>query len=237
MEVRIPTLAGSEATAWDLLFDLYSSYPNGWVVVGAQMVVLHAAFHGVARPIRTDDADVLIDIRSVNVRDIAQWFVNKDFDLDSVSPEGIGHRFVREGVAIDLLSIDHTENEESRTTIPPARTVEVPGGRQALTRTLEATVHFDDKTGLVPIPDWLGSVGLKARAAKSLPDQREKHIRDLILLLGLPVDLPSQVDLISKRERKHLREAAELITEANWTSVSRAIDPRNARAALGLLTR
>lgn len=234
MEIQLPALGGSENEAWALLLDLYETYPRGWAVVGAQMVTLHAAHHGVVRPVRTRDTDVLVDIRTAVIQDFANWLVARDFELEGVSPDGIGHRFVRGGVTIDLLSIDHSPRE-SRTTLPPARTVEVPGGRQAMNRTLRATIHAGNLEGTIPLPDWPGAVLLKARAAVSIPQERQKHLRDLALLLGLPVNLPSEAKTLSAQERKRLRQAAGLMTDAILQSVAQAIDPRNAEIAMSIL--
>jgi predicted nucleotidyltransferase len=237
MEVQLSALEGPEIDAWTLLFHLHTAYPDGWMVVGAQMVIVHAARYEISRPVRTGDTDVLVDIRSVDIREVAQWLLREGFELEGVSAEGIGHRFFRGEVKIDLLSIDHSGKSANRTTVPPARTIEVPGGRQAINRTVEATIHIGNETGTIPIPDWIGAILLKARAAVSLPQERQKHLRDLALLLGLPADLPRHVETITKRERKRLREGIELITEDTWTSVRRSIDPRNAQIAISLLLR
>lgn len=235
MEIRLPRLEGPEIEAWNLLFDLYRDHPTGWTVVGAQMVVLHAAFHGVSRPVRTRDTDVLVDIRAINLQDVAAWLKEKDFDLEGISVDGIGHRFVRGAVTFDLLSIDHI-GEADRTTVPPARTVEVPGGRQAIGRTLDAHVHIgEDLEGVIPLPDWAGAILLKARAAVSISEEKEKHIRDLALLLGLPVDLVTEASTLSKTERKRIREASPLLTDDVWASVARSIDPRNGKIAMNVL--
>lgn len=234
MEIQLPRLEGSEMEAWSLLFDLYVSYPNGWAIVGAQMVVLHAAHHGISRPVRTGDTDVLVDLRTVSIREVAAWLIERGFELDGVSAEGIGHRFVRGGVKMDLLSIDHA-GEASRTTVPPARTVEVPGGRQAIARTVQATIRIGDSRGVVPLPDWPGAVLLKARAAVSIPQEREKHLRDFALLLGLPVDLIKENPTLSTQERRRIREAAALMTDEVWVSVARSVDPRNGRIAMSVL--
>lgn len=127
MEAELPRLEGPGIEAWNLLFDLYEAHPTGWAVVGAQMVILHAAHHGVTRPVRTPDTDALVDIRAINLQEIAAWLIEKGFELEGNSADGVGHRSVKGGVKIDLLSIDHT-GATSRTTVSPARTVEVPGG-------------------------------------------------------------------------------------------------------------
>lgn len=107
MEVQLSALEGPEIDAWTLLFHLHTAYPDGWMVVGAQMVIVHAARYEISRPVRTGDTDVLVDIRSVDIREVAQWLLREGFELEGVSAEGIGHRFFRGEVKIDLLSIDH----------------------------------------------------------------------------------------------------------------------------------
>lgn len=234
MEIELPRLEGPEIEAWDLLFDLYRDHPARWAVVGAQMVVLHAAYHGITRPVRTRDTDVLVDIRAVNLQAVAAWLKERDFELEGISVDGIGHRFVRGAVTIDLLSIDHTD-ETSRTTVPPARTVEVPGGRQAISRTVDARVHIDGSEGVVPLPDWTGAVLLKARASVSFPEEREKHVTDLALLLSLPVDIGEEATKLSRKERSQIGDASPLLTEEVWARVVGSVDPRNGRIAVTVL--
>ena len=220
MDVRLPRSEESQVDNWRLLFDLNEEYPNAWMLVGAQMVIVHAARYEISRPVRTDDTDVLVDIRTVKIRSVAQWLQEKGFELEGVSLEGIGHKFTRGPLTIDLLSIDHSGQESNRLTVRPARTVEVPGGRQAFKRAVSATIHVGKLQGTIAIPDWIGAIGLKARAVLAVSDQRAKHLRDLALLLGLPVDFSSQSATVSKEERKYLRQAANLITEEVWTGVS-----------------
>lgn len=173
MEVRLPPLEGHEREAWRLLFSLYEEFKSGWAVVGAQMVVLHAGAFGVPRPVRTVDTDVLVDVRAIDIQKVAGWLRSNEYDLDGISAEGIGHRFINinAGVRIDILSIDHSGNAD-RTTVPPARTVEVPGGRNAIGRIIEASIETGELMGKVPLPGWLGAVTLKARAAVEFGSER-----------------------------------------------------------------
>lgn len=218
-----------------MLFDLAAELPDGWVLAGSQMVIVHAAAHGVGRPLVTEDADVLVDVRGLATADVAKWLRDRGFELEDVSTEGVGHRFRRGGVAIDVLAIDHVDSADL-TTVPPAHTIEVPGGRRAVGRLTRATITAaDGQTETVPIPDWLGAVLLKARAVTEVPDQREKHAQDLVLLLSLPVDVRGWVNELAGRDRQHLRRARALLNEQAWRSVASAVDTRIGRAALELL--
>ncbi|MGH3442485.1 MAG: hypothetical protein ACRDUY_10700 [Nitriliruptorales bacterium] len=89
-------------------------------------------------------------------------------------------------------------------------------------------------SGRVPIPDWLGAVQLKARAA-SIRREREKHLRDLALLLGLPVDVATCAAALSGRERVQIQGAVDLIDGEIWSSVGGSVDVRSARAAARLV--
>jgi len=235
VNVTLPPLAGPLADVWPLLFTLADERPTGWCLVGSQMVILHAAAHGVERPLTTEDADIVVDIRELPTTNVARWLLDQQFQLQDVSPDGIGHRFRRGGIVVDILAIDHADASD-RTTIPPARTVAVPGGRRAMGRVIMATVTTGKHAGALPVPDWLGSVLLKARAVLDVVDERAKHLQDLALLLGLPEDIPGWTDELAGQDRKHLRRAGELLDEATWRAVGRAIDVRNAQAALALLT-
>ena len=237
MRVELPALADPSDAVWPLLFRLAEQEPVGWSIVGAQMVMLHASHHGIRRPLITQDLDIVVDIRTVSPRAIADRLTNMGFTLAALSTEGTGHRFVRGRASIDLLSIDH-QGSADLTTVPPARTIPIAGGRRAIDRSsmIEVVTH-EGETGTVPLPDWLGAVLLKSRASLTVPAHRQKHLQDLALLLGLPTDVVGWAAQLAGRDRRHLREGGALISEATWRAVSSAIDVSTARTALGILTR
>lgn len=236
MNITPPTMTGPLKDVWPLLFQLAEDRPSGRALAGAQMVVLHAAHHGVARPLVTRDADILVDVRSLATTQVAQWLRQRGFELCDVASSGIGHRFRRGHLVVDVLALDHTP-ASNRTTVAPARTIEVPGGRRAISRTVNATVATaTGRTGTIPLPDWLGAVLLKARAVVSVPDHRAKHCQDLALLLSLPIDIDDWVGEVAGRDRSHLRKAGALLNEDAWRAVAAAVDIRTGQAALRLLT-
>lgn len=236
LDVTLSAVTGPEAELWPLLFELANDVPDGWALIGAQMVILHAAAHGVTRPVRTRDLDVLVDLRSLRPTEIVEWLHERGFELSGVSPEGVGHEFQRRQIRIDVLGTDHAGPRTDKTTVPPARTVEVPGGRRAIGRLTAARVTMGPVEGTLPLPDWLGALQLKARAALALSD-REKHLRDLALLLGLPVDVAGFAAGLSGKERTQLQRAFDLLDDATWSSVGGSVDLREARAAARLIGR
>ncbi|HEX9712291.1 MAG TPA: hypothetical protein VGB52_07030 [Actinomycetota bacterium] len=234
--IDVPMLGGPAAELWPVLFDLAEEFPNAWALVGAQMVVLHALDHGVSRPSYTEDADVLVDIRSLAPGRVAAYLTAHGFELDGVSADGVGHRFVREGLAIDVLAIDNAGSRADRTTIPPARTVLVPGGRQAMSHLDMARVVLADGSGDVPVPNWTGALILKSRAALSFAEDQDKHLQDVALLLSLPVDVDGLRRSMSRSERSYVRKALLKLDDRIWRAVGRSIDERIGRAAATLLS-
>ena len=87
---------------------------------------------------------------------------------------------------IDLLA---PEGLGPVTTTPPGRTVQVPGGTQALDRTALLPVEHAGQRGLVPRPSLLGAIVVKA-AAISVDDLPRAQEHDLALLLSLVADRP-----------------------------------------------
>ena len=237
LEVQFPALRKADAEIWPLLFELASDYPRGWAVVGAQMVILHVTALGLSRPLRTQDTDILVDLQTMSPEVICQWLLDHDFNMDRINPFGVAHIFRRSGLRIDVLATDHAGPRTPRTTIPPARTVEVPGGRKAVSGLTAARVTIEGLSGDVPVPDWVGALILKARAATVLPDPEEKHLTDFALLLGLPVDARRFAETLTSRERRQLQRAIDRIHDSIWNSVAGNVDPRAGRAAARLVGR
>jgi predicted nucleotidyltransferase len=234
--IDFPALGGGAADVWPILFDLAEEFPDSWALVGAQMVVLHALAYGVSRPSYTADADVLVNVRSLRTRQVAEYLESKGFVLAGVSADGVGHLFEREQVKIDVLAVDNIGRRADTTTVPPAHTVQVPGGTQAMRHVEHAVVVAEGREGHVPLPAWEGALVLKSRAALSFAGDRDKHLQDVALLLGLPVDVPAAAKAMDRSERKYIRHALEMLDTSTWRAVSRAIDERVGRAAAALLS-
>lgn len=138
-------------------------------------------------------------------------------------------------MVIDVLAPDHVGERASLVTSPPGRTLEVPGGTQALQRTELVGVVHEGRVATVPRPSLLGSIVGKA-AACGLPGNNSRHLRDLALLLSLvsdPFDLSEQV---TKSDRRYLRLSAALeeLDHEAWRSLGggHARDGQAARAVL-----
>lgn len=201
-----------ELALWHALIDL-AERTGGWTLIGARMVELHAAEKGQQTMRISLDGDVLADARHRPnaVRRVAQVLVAEKFVLQEPSYMGVGHSFVRGEVEIDVLAPEHLGrgSERARTTLSGARTVEVPGGRQALARTERVDVRAGARRGQVPRPDLLGAILLKARAVE-IDDVPENQRSDLALLLSLVEDADDLATQLRGRERAWLRRRREL---------------------------
>jgi hypothetical protein len=62
--IELHALAGTERELWDALLDLAEGQPDGWTLVGGQMVLPRALERGRLPPRVTRDLDVLADLRA-----------------------------------------------------------------------------------------------------------------------------------------------------------------------------
>jgi hypothetical protein len=235
--IHIPSPTEREKAMWRVLLDLAREQRH-WTLIGARMVALHAFEHGRSVTHVTVDADALADARERPnpVRGLAQILTGRGFTLVEPNAFGEAHTFTREGVEIDVLAPDHlgARADDARTTIPPAHTVAVPGGRQALARSESVTIELDGMEGDLPRPDLLGAILLKARAVDL--GRAAVHRGDLALLLSLVEDPDHLATALRGGEAAWLRERAEMEDPSAdcWVAL-----PRDARirgvAALRIL--
>lgn len=237
--VELPTLSGHDDELWLTLIELSDLRPGEWTLVGGQMVFLHAMEHRVIPPRVSTDLDVLVNARVVTggVREFVVAIESIGFELDGASPEGLAHRYGRGKVSVDVLAPEGLGLRADLTTTPPGRTLQVPGGTQALNRTELLPVRVGSLTGLVPRPSLLGAIVSKA-VAVDVDDVPDAQRQDLALLLSLVVDPLAMAGDLTAKDRRRLRERREFgdVSLPAWG----ALDPDTAnrgRAAYSLLVR
>jgi hypothetical protein len=214
----------ASGAVWDALLDLSARQPRGWTLVGAQMVILLGHESGRVLPRATADADLVVDVRSVRggTAQLSSLLVDIGFELEGVDAFGVGHRFGKGDARIDVLAPDGLPKSNKRltTTIPPAHTVSVPGGTQALHRTRLVDIQRDQRVGQVPCPDLLGAILVKARAV-DVADLPEAQLSDLAFLFGLVEDPRRLSTDLQGNERNWLKRRAELLNRDHpaWRSV------------------
>ncbi len=235
----LPTLPGHDDDLWDTLIELTELRPGEWTLIGGQMVYLHAIEHAATPPRVSTDLDVLVNARIATggVAGFVAAIELRGFSLEGTSPEGLAHRYRREGVSIDVLAPEGLGPRTNLTTTPPGRTLEVPGGTQALNRTELLSIHTSTATGQVPRPSLLGAIIAKAEAVgvDDAPDAQRLDLAFLLSLVKEPLDLATRM---TPKDRRRLRARTELTDPQHptWRGLPPAQRDR-ARATFALLIR
>lgn len=204
--IQVPESGDSSHEMWTELFELERSCGVAWTLIGAHMVALHGWANGRDQIRPSRDADVLVDARALTgaTAKVSSFLSDREFVLDGASPDGVGHRFTHGAVSVDVLGPDGVGEKADLTTLGDAHTVRVPGGTQALRRSSSVEVRSRDVSGLIPLPDLLGSLLVKVRAISvgRTPDaQRE----DVAFLLSLILDPDAVASDITPKERGWLK--------------------------------
>ena len=119
--IVMPAMAQGQEAAWHGVLDLYEAHPEGWTLIGGQLVHLHCAERGFAPQRPTDDADTVVNARSAQVPGaVTASLKDLEFAADPASVDGIQHRWTRGDAVIDVPSGD-TPTEHSRDARPPER--------------------------------------------------------------------------------------------------------------------
>ena len=61
--IELPDFAGHATELWNALIDVAEAAPTGWVLVGGQMVLLHALEHNIQWPRVSTHLDVIVNAR------------------------------------------------------------------------------------------------------------------------------------------------------------------------------
>ena len=204
--IVMPPMLGGQLASWHAVLDLYERQSVGWTVVGGQMVHLWCAERG-HRPQRpTDDIDTILDIRTYPglLRTVTELLQLDGFGA-STSADGLQHRWVRHDAVIDVMLADGVgRRSRSRGGAGGGRTIEAPGGTQALDRTEIVTVQVADRIGCVPRPDLLGALVIKAAAHAAGGGWKGRHRTDFVVLATLAGRVDVQKPM-NRKDRQRLR--------------------------------
>jgi predicted nucleotidyltransferase len=212
--VRLPAMSGPLQALWDVIASIAQIVPSHrWVLVGGQMVTLHALAAG-RTPVRVShDVDVLADL--LTARDGLRMCVDAVGALGLAPQEdssGRLYRFtraldgVRDGVSVDILAPDHTPPAWPLRTARGKDTIAVDGGRQALQRAGLITVTHGSLLVSVPVPDPLGALVLKAAAWIVDARDRDRHAYDAALLTSLISDPIGERTRFAGSDRRRLNK-------------------------------
>ena len=216
------------------------------------MVQLHGIAAGlpVVRP--TNDVDVLLHVETARGRaaQVARGLEELGYQLaPGIDPRtGTAHRFIRDGAAVDLVSsrADRAVVDVVAADHAPPRTLErlrgydlvrVPGGTQALRRTVQAELEITGSARTtVSVPDAFGALILKAAAHKTDARDRERHLTDAAVLLACVDPFEDRASSGSDRSRLlHLRRHLADPTAPAWLLLPEDAR-RNGQTALDVLS-
>lgn len=225
--IELPPLAGPLDTLWELIVDLAEQLPpDGWVLVGGQMVMLHGQLAGRSATRASQDVDVLADLLTDDAGLARCVHVARELDLQP-QPDAAGkvYRFVRahDDARIDLLAPDHTPPRRRLRTVG-GDTIRIEGGTQALRRATTVHVVKGERTARVPVPDLLGALVLKAAAWAVDNRDRERHSGDAAFLTSLIADPLAERDRFAGSDRKRLLRLDQVLGAPDATEWRRLGD-------------
>jgi hypothetical protein len=205
----MPAMSDEQTASWHALMDLYERLPNGWTLVGGQLVHVHCAERDHYPPRPTDDADTVVDIRADP--DMLESFTQVLLDLGfkpDMSGDGLQHRWRKGAAQIDVLLPDGVgERAAARIGAGGAPTLTTPGGTQALRRTAALAVSVDGRHGWVRRPDLVGALVMKAAAHTAPGDSgKGRHRMDFVTLTILISRRDFPEAGLSNKDRKRLRD-------------------------------
>jgi hypothetical protein len=240
-EIRIGALDPDTMALWRTVAKVAQSLDDDrmrWSLVGGLMVALYAIESGqIARP--TTDIDILGDARQRPSG--TEWVTSRLQDDLGASRHEIsgldaekGFRFEVDGQIVDVLAPDGLGRRPM--TDRQLRTIQIPGGSQALSRTETVVIVVDDQRVRLRRPTLLGAILLKARSLQ-VHSRPEDQRQDLITLLGATTDPRASAETLRARERQWLRDAKAALNldDAELDATVDRVRLRIARAAWRLL--
>jgi hypothetical protein len=206
--IDVPEQGDGAHRLWCDLLDLARELPGIWTVIGAQMVALYAWEAEIeTRP--SQDIDVLANVRlqTTAPQEIARFLVERGYEPE-ILRGGLAHLFRRDEVGeIDLFVPDGIGDRTPTRTIPPNRTIRIPGGTQALVRSEPVAIRTRDVEGEILRPNLLGAIIVKLRAI-DVDDVPNAQRADVALLLGLVEDPDSLARELTRTDRRIVRRHA-----------------------------
>lgn len=234
--VHIDPATAEGRQLWKRALELAAEFGTDqpWALVGGLMVQLHAFEHGADSRLTTD-IDFLGDSRlrpAMTVR-MAEMLDERGAEM-AMPPRGnesLGYRFEIDGSVVEILGSDGVRRDPK--TLGNYRTIQVPGGTQALARAEIVGISLD---GAEPVavkrPNLLGAILIKARAVEKRRDKFESDRQDLIRLLTFVEDPRALAGELKKSERKWLRKIDPLLGFESAGSLNELFEPEELAAAV-----
>lgn len=212
MSVILPTTSAAQDASWRGLFYLAARVPDGWTLVGGQMVHLLCAERGVTPHRATPDVDTVLDVRRNPqiLMTVTSTLEAAGFRSLGVTMGGKQHRWEREEAIIDVLIPQLTGRAATNKGAGGSPGLETPGAQYALNRSERVQVTVGSETGFVNRPTLIGAVVAKAAAYSVTVDiGRARHLGDLALLASMLTARDLRDIGLVKGEKRYLCPAVE----------------------------
>lgn len=238
--IDVPVASAGQEASWHALLDLHDAVPDAWVLVGGQMVHLHAAERGYQLVRPTDDADAVLDVklRPTILHDVTATLVEMGFTSAGVSPSGIEHRWNRGEAQIDVL-IPQGLGERLRAKVvgvSGSPTVETPAGQIVVDHAELVDVRIGARAATVRRPTLLGALIAKAAADTTVSSSSAaagRHLEDFVAMSAMlkVSDLAGTAG--SRNQRQYVNRALERVS----SRADLREDHPNSRVGLARLAR
>ncbi|HWS34351.1 MAG TPA: hypothetical protein VN408_16620 [Actinoplanes sp.] len=186
--VMPPTVPPAQRAAWLLAGRLYGRVPEGWTIIGGQMVQFHGWRAGTVPTRATTDLDAGIAARAdPNAFRILSAAVQELGLQPVLHPTGIEHRWHRQlenggRVQVDLL-LPSGLGERSQTSAHGRPGIQSHGVEWATDLSRLWHVDVEGHQMVVPVPSLLGAVVAKASALLNTSDSDpDRHLSDIVFL-------------------------------------------------------
>jgi predicted nucleotidyltransferase len=231
--IDLDRLVGNDAV-WKAIVEIAAALRSDeWALVGGQMVALHGFVSGVTPPRATDDIDIVADV--IVRRGVLSRCAGVLESLDYVPQPSITgrtlHRFTGARGHVDLVVPDHVP-ASLVSKLRGYQPVPIVGGRRALDRAALVPVGLGERRAEIAVPDLLGAVVLKARAAVTDNRDAQRHLSDIAFLCSLVADPLEMRDELDAKERRSLRRV-DLLADpsvAPWVFLPAAVRADSAEA-------
>lgn len=208
-----PDMPGVQQEAWLLAGRLFAAHPEGWTIVGGQMVQFHGWRSGTLPARVTTDLDAAIAARSHPDAFFTLTAALQDLGFRAVQHDsGIEHRWVRgselqpgAAIQVDVL-LPSNLGGRSRRSANGATGFQSRGVQWATDLSEIWSAQVGDQVFEVPVPGLAGALLAKASALLNSSDARPgRHREDLEFLCAIarPADFRVQ---LSTAQRQRLEE-------------------------------
>ncbi|AXH36861.1 hypothetical protein DVJ78_16885 [Humibacter sp. BT305] len=219
-----------EERPWPLVIEIAEATSEGsWVMVGGMMVHAHALRSGVNASRPTRDVDIILDLESRRVSDVAGPLHSLGFEAQTPSITEHLHRFRRADDVVDVMVRTGVSARWRRSPLLPA-----PAATQALARRDRYIIRTAGPTVGICVPDALGAIVSKSAAYAVDGRNRDRHLEDLAVLYASSGP-PSSLGLsrLTARDRTLLSPASALLDDFGhpaWSVLDRVDMVRGQRS-------